>query len=203
MEIDSRVSICINYFSGGSMKAREALIRAYAFYTLKPDGAGDGDLGAKGGASIRRARTKRGPHWAVDPQKATQSKAKSINTNSIVCNALTAGKIISAAEGKDSKSGAYARIYYSDSPLKTDYTVLYGYLAGVCLNRLRGKIEDLRHADSLIRCFAQCVKPDHDQIVSNEKVYDILETLINGLDKSCLIRVGNWLSIDNGAEKQA
>lgn len=107
------------------MSARENLIRAYAFSTLKPSSGGDFDLGARGTHEPCR-RKSRGKF--TDPQYAKQSKQKAINTSNIIMNGLIAGKIISSAEGNKAHRQAFSRIYYSEAPMRRDTAILGSYL---------------------------------------------------------------------------
>lgn len=174
------------------MSAREALINAYDFYIRTPDSAGDNDLGARG-SKITTRRKSRAPSWSVDPQHATQTRQKAVNTTKLVGDAMMAGKIISAAERGDPHVGAYARIYYGN-PLRGDYAKLYGYLAGVCLKRTGGNMEMLSSGHELIKAYAMNRLNTVDQAVNNPRIDDIVISLILSLDRGCLSRVGVLLA---------
>jgi len=167
------------------MSNRDILINAYNFYHRTPESAGDGDLGARGGRITKR-RSK-------NPQHAKQSKSKAINTTNLIANALQAGKIIAAAERGQRHVGAYSRIYYGHS-LRGDSSLLYGYLAGVVLKRLQGKIEHLHKGHNLIVSYATNTTVDPGEIDSNQEVDQIITRLIHSLDSGVLSRVGKELS---------
>ena len=168
------------------MSARDALIRAYAFGTLRTQSGGDHDIGAKATHDPVR-RKSRGKF--TDPEHHRESKKKSINTNNIVMNALIAGKIISAGEGKRPHQQAYARVYYSDSPRERDKSILGVYLT----ERL---IEDLNlhmAPNKASRCImAYCSNfpyyPDEEC-----KYEEFVINYISSLDRGCTTRVGNFL----------
>lgn len=172
------------------MSAREALIRAYAFHTLKPSSGGDFDLGARGTHDPVRRRAKLikfdDIRYSSDPVHAKQSKQKSINTTQIIMNGLIAGKIISAAEGRKKYQGAYSRVYYSDSPRKADNAILGAYLTKRLLDTQKGTGKLLGASEIILAYCANRPTPHKfDSDIKND-----LDRIINYLDRGLTIRVG-------------
>lgn len=165
------------------MSAREALIRAYAFSTLKRDTGGDFDIGAKGTHDpIRRKSRCR----FTDPEHHRQTRQKAINTNNIVMNGLIAGKIIAAAEGSKKYQGAYSRIYYSDHPRRADNAILGAYLTKRLLETQKGTGRMIG-ASELILAYCTNRTPKHicDHVIKND-----LDRIIDYLDRGLRIRIG-------------
>jgi len=165
------------------MSAREALIRAYAFSTLKRDAGGDFDIGAKGTHDPIR-RKSRGRF--TDPEHHRQTRQKAINTTNIVMNGMIAGKIIAAAEGFKKYQGAYSRVYYSDSPRRADHAILGAYLTKRLLETQKGTGRMLG-ASSLILayCSNNTLPFICDNVIKNE-----LDIIIGRLDNKVLRAVG-------------
>lgn len=169
------------------MSAREHLIRAYAFSTLKPSSGGDFDLGARGTHEPCR-RKSRGKF--TDPQHAKQSKQKAINTSNIIMNGLIAGKIISRAEGKDPTQAAYARVYYSEGARNIDSATLAYHFTKVLLDdeKLKSGLFDSYEA---ISAYARGKVAFCGQ--AREDVIRKLDHIVYCLDRKVLTRVGIYL----------
>jgi len=189
------------------MTARDELIKAYAFYTLRKDSAGDYDMGAaithdpvRRKAQVRECGKVK---YKVDPYYFSDNNQKAVDTTRIVGAACRAGKIISAAEGEELHTQAYSRVYYSDSATNKDKAQLAHYLTKILRNRLGGRGHLLVHGYKVIVAFSKSKEPDHNDIMSNSLVYDVTRNLIINLDKGCLKRVSNWLSIDTHRENEA
>ena len=165
------------------MSARDHLIRAYAFGTLKPSSGGDFDLGARG-THKPVGRKSRGKY--TDPMHCTESKRKAINTTNIVMNALIAGKIISAAEGKRDYQGAYSRLYYSESPRKRDKAILGAYLTHKVRDD-KSLTEGILGASQSILYFSKVSK--YVDLINNESM-QFIQDIINRIDQRVLKAVG-------------
>lgn len=169
------------------MSAREQLIRAYAFSTLKPSSGGDFDLGARETHEPCR-RKSRGKF--TDPQHAKQSKQKAINTSNIIMNGLIAGKIISKAEGDKRYQAAYSRIFYSEGARNSDSAALAYYLTSVLLQdeKLKSGIFESHEA---ISAYARGKVAFCGQ--AREDVIRKLDQIIYSLDRKVLTSVGIYL----------
>lgn len=165
------------------MSAREQLIRAYAFSTLKPSSGGDFDLGARG-THKPIGRKSRGKF--TDPMHCSESKRKAINSSSIVMNALIAGKIISAAEGERPYQGAYSRIYYSEAPMRRDKAVLGSYLTHRVMED-KNLTEGIIGASQAILYFSKASK--YIELSDNPSV-SFLQNVIDRIDQRVLKAVG-------------
>lgn len=166
------------------MSARDQLIRAYAFSTLKPSSGGDFDLGARGTHEPCRRRS-RGKF--TDPQHAKQSKQKAINTSNIIMNGLIAGKIISAAEGNKSHRQAFSRIYFSEAPLRRDNAILGSYLTRRVLEVENLKSEVLECSDVILK-YASGKAAMRGQ--AREDIISHLDYVISRLEHKVLRDVG-------------
>lgn len=169
------------------MDAIEELIRAYAFYELTPDKAGDSDLNTAGTAIIRRRR-KGMPAYGKETRTAKGS-------NNAVYNALRAGKIIAAGEGTKIHEASYARVYYSEHAKKRDRAILLRYLLERAQRMTKNDLTKIMRANNIFFHYANAAAPHNDDIKANHDVFIIVSQTLDRLHHGTATRVGKMLSV--------